>query len=266
MDDVVADLHVHTTASDGQLPLSAVPEAARAAGVEWVAVTDHDLVHPGFDAPVTVEDGVRLVRGVELRVEAGDLRVDLLGYGVRETPALSELTGRIQTNRVERGREMLSRLEDRLGVTFDVEPGRGFGRPHVARAVAAHPDLAYDYREVFAEFIGDGRPCYVPREIPTLSTGIEVLQEAAALVGLAHPLRYDDPEAAIAAAVDAGVEALESAYPYDRPVDPATVEAAIAEHGLVATGGSDAHDDRLGVAGLDAAAFEPVRARLPAPS
>jgi hypothetical protein len=266
MDDAIADLHVHTTASDGQLPLSGVPGAARAAGVEWVAVTDHDLVHPGFDAPVTVADGIRLIRGVELRVEAGDLRVDLLGYGVRETSTLSELTERIQVNRVERGREMLSRLEERLGVTFDVDPGRGFGRPHVARAVAAHPDLGYDYREVFAEFIGDDGPCYVPREIPSLPTGVEALREAAALVGLAHPLRYDHPEAAIAAAVDAGVEALELAYPYDRPVDPTPVEAAIAEHGLVATGGSDAHDDRLGVAGLDAAAFEPVRTRLPDPA
>ncbi|OYR81429.1 histidinol-phosphatase, partial [Halorubrum distributum] len=61
-DPIVADLHAHTTVSDGTLTLSEVPAAAREAGVDWVAVTDHDRIHPGLDAPVVERDGVRVVR------------------------------------------------------------------------------------------------------------------------------------------------------------------------------------------------------------
>jgi Predicted metal-dependent phosphoesterases (PHP family) len=82
MTQPAADLHVHTTASDGTLTVPELPAAARRAGVEWVAVTDHDRVHPDLDAPVTDRDGVHIIRGIELRVETDRQRLDLLGYGV----------------------------------------------------------------------------------------------------------------------------------------------------------------------------------------
>ena len=89
---VYADLHVHTDNSDGTLALAEVPAAAHDAGVEVVAITDHDRLHPDLDAPVTERDGVELVNGIELRVEAGDQRLDLLGYGVTATDALAAET------------------------------------------------------------------------------------------------------------------------------------------------------------------------------
>lgn len=258
--DVHADLHVHTTVSDGTLELGEVPAAAAAAGVRVVAVTDHDAIHPGLDAPVVVRDGVALVRGVELRVDAGDRRVDLLGYGVRETPALARELDRIQTDRIDRARTMVARVEDRLDVSLDVAFEPGVGRPHVARAIAAHPALDYDVPGVFEELLGADRPCYVAREITAFETGVALLDDACGLVGLAHPLRYPDPEAALA--LVPALDAVERHYPYAAPVDPAPVDRAIREHDLVPTGGSDAHDAELGAAGLDAAGWERVRDRL----
>ncbi len=120
---VYADLHVHTDRSDGRLRLSEVPAAARRAGVSVVAVTDHDRVHPDFEAPVQRHGGdepVTLVRGVELRVDSPAGRIDLLGYGVEPTPELRELESRIQENRRERGRAIVECVEDRLGVELDV--------------------------------------------------------------------------------------------------------------------------------------------------
>ena len=197
---VVADLHVHTTNSDGQLTLEAVPGAARRAGVEVVAVTDHDRLHPELDAPVTERGGVIVVQGIELRVESPAGRVDLLGYGVRETTALADLVADLQQDRVERGRAMVDQVEDRLGVGLDVAVEPGFGRPDVARAVVAATD--YEFGEVFDELIGDDGPCYVARDIPSFEAGREVLAEACALVGLAHPFRYEDPGAALALTAD----------------------------------------------------------------
>ena len=256
-----ADLHVHTTASDGAMPLSAVPEAARTAGVQVVAITDHDRPHPDLGAPVTEYNGVGLIRGIELRVdpERGDA-VDLLGYGVHETDELNALVERIQRNRIERGGEIVSRVEDRLGIDLPLEPKPGLGRPHIAHAIGDHPESGYDYEGAFAELIGADCPCYIPREIPSFERGVKTLRNSCALVGLAHPFRYPDPEAALALAAE--LDAVERFYPYGRPVDVALVDRAIDEHGLLATGGSDAHDDRLGRAGLSETTYEAIEARL----
>ncbi|KDE57652.1 histidinol phosphatase [Halostagnicola sp. A56] len=249
-----ADLHVHTTRSDGGVELEAVPEAARRNDVEVVAVTDHDRRQP-FDEPVVERDGVTIVHGIELRVETGDgLRVDLLGYGLEPTPDLEAMLEGIQTNRRERGRAIVDCVEDRLGVDLGVTVGDGFGRPHVARAVADHGDTDYDYDGTFTELIGGGGPCFVPREIPSFERGQRLLSEAATIVSLAHPLRYPNPERALALTAD--LDAVELHYPYGAPVDLEPVERAIETNALAVTGGSDAHDDRLGVAGLTAEEYQ----------
>jgi len=252
---VVADLHVHTTRSDGALTLDTLPAAAADAGVAVVAVTDHDRVQPALDGPVTTRDGVTVVHGIELRVDAGTQRLDLLGYGVEATDALREECKRIQRNRRERGRAIIDCVEDRLGVPLPVEPRAGLGRPHIARAVAAATD--YSFQGAFDDLIGADCPCYVPREVPDFDRGRELLADACGLVGLAHPFRYRDTDAALARCAD--LDAVERWYPYGHTVDAGRVEDAIERYDLVPTGGSDAHDERLGVAGLDRAAWDRVR-------
>jgi predicted metal-dependent phosphoesterase TrpH len=189
--------------------------------------------------------------------------VDLLGYGVEPTPALEREIERLQTDRAERGAAMIEQVEHRLGVDLDIEGRPGIGRPNVARAVAEATEMTV--AEVFDELIGDDGPCYVAREVPDFETGRDLLADACALVGLAHPFRYDDPAAALELCAD--LDAVERWYPYGREVEPDRVDDAVARHDLVATGGSDAHDHTLGRAGLDAAAYERVAeaAGLPDP-
>jgi predicted metal-dependent phosphoesterase TrpH len=258
--DVVADLHVHTTASDGRLTLSELPTAARQGGVDVVAVTDHDRLHPGLDAPMTALDGVTVIRGVELQVETATGRIDLLAYGVEETPALRAELDRIQTDRIERARRMATRVEERLGVDLDVSFEPGVGRPHVARAVD-ESEADCDYAGAFERFIGDDGPCYVPRDVPGVERGLDLLSAASGVVSVAHPFRYADTEAALDLAPE--LDAIERYYPYGRPVDEARLDAVIERHDLLATGGSDAHDRGLGVAGLSAAEYARIASRLP---
>ena len=259
---VVADLHAHTTVSDGTLTLETLPAAARAAGVEAVAVTDHDRIHPGLDAPVSERAGVTVVRGIELRVDAGFERVDLLGYGLAETDALRAECERLQRDRAERGRRIIECVEAETSVDLGLEPREGLGRPHVARAVA-ESDAPYDYEGAFEHLIGNDGPCYVARDVTPLAEGLDLLSEACALVGLAHPFRYDDPDAALALCEE--LDAVERFYPYgDRGTDdPDWVEAAARDPDLLRTGGSDAHAEELGVAGLGEAEWAAVRERLP---
>ncbi|PSP85985.1 PHP domain-containing protein [Halobacteriales archaeon QS_6_64_34] len=255
---VVADLHVHTTRSDGSLTLETLPDAAAAAGVSAVAVTDHDRVQPTLDGPVTTRDGLTIVHGIELRVDAGEQRLDLLGYGLTPTDALVAECERIQRNRRERGRAIIDCVEDRLDRSLPVEPRVGLGRPHIARAIAEVTE--YSFQGAFDDLIGDDCPCYVPREVPDFERARELLADACGLVGLAHPLRYRDTDAALARC--GALDAVERWYPYDRPVDTDPVEAAIERYDLVPTGGSDAHDDRLGVAGLDGESWTRLRETL----
>ena len=267
MDDsrraVVADLHVHTTASDGTLHIESIPPAAAAADVDWVAVTDHDCIHPDLEAPIVVRDGVYLVRGIELRVDAGFEGLDLLGYAVEHTAALDIELERLQLDRKKRGARIVESVERRLDIDLDIEPRPGFGRPHIARAIAAS-EAPYDYTAAFDELIGDDGPCFVPRRVPSLEDGIELLRDACAIVGLAHPFRYSHVTEALAVA--RRLDAIERWYPYERSVEFDRIDRVAADAGLIRTGGSDAHDDRVGVAGLTATEFEPVHERLPDPA
>ena len=258
----VADLHVHTTVSDGVMTLSEVPPVARDAGLDWVAITDHDRIHPDLTAPVVDRDGIRVIRGIELRVDAGFERLDLLGYAVEHTDALDAELERLQADRERRGAAIVERVEERLRVDLAIEPGPGIGRPHVARAIdeSAAP---YDYAGAFDELIGDDGPCYVAREVTDLDRGVELLRDACSIVGLAHPFRYDDVDAALDVARE--LDAIERFYPYGRAVDETRIGTVAAEADLLSTGGSDAHERTLGEAGVPAEMFEPIRERLPAP-
>lgn len=256
---VVADLHVHTRNSDGQLTLETVPEAAKRGGVEVVAVTDHDRLHPDLDGPVVERGGLTIIHGIELRVEAGDQRLDLLGYGVDQTDDLTALVEYLQNDRVERAQKIVERVEAETGVEVDVEFSPGVGRPHIARAIA-DSDAPYDFGDAFAELIGDDGPCYVPRDIPTFEEGVAILREAAGVVGLAHPFRYGDPAAALERARD--LDAVEIPYPYGHDVDVTPAEQVADEADLLVTGGTDAHEHELGVAGLDHEQYRPFRAAL----
>lgn len=257
---IVADLHVHTTNSDGTLTIDAIPPIAQQHGLGAVAITDHDRLHPDLTSPVSTTDGVTLIHGIELKVQATE-RIDLLGYGVDPTPALTAELHRIQQNRIDRGTAIIECVEDHLGVALDLTPRAGLGRPHIARAIADHPDTTYDYQRAFDDLIGDGRPCYVPRDIPSFDHGRRLLAETCAIVALAHPLRYDHPEDILPRARE--LDAIERWYPYNRDVDYAPVDRALDKFDLLPTGGSDTHNDTLGRVGLTADPYQAIRDRLP---
>lgn len=265
---VYADLHVHTDNSDGECSFSGILSAARTLGISVLGITDHDRLHPVLDAPVTEHDDITVVHGIELRVQAPEQRVDLLAYGVKPTDALCETIARIQRSRIERGRRIKTCLEDRLGVRLDVDLVEGVGRPHLARAVVSHPETEYDSIDaVFAELIGTDDPCFVAREVPDFETGVTVLSASSSFVGLAHPLRYPNPVAALE--LCSSLDAVERYYPYspgeapEADVDEATIDGIAEEYDLLLTGGSDAHDEHLGRAGLTRTEYAPIEAALP---
>ena len=251
MSNVVADLHVHTTESDGTTDPSKIPELARENGLDVIAVTDHDVYHDLCN-PVVSRGQVDVISGIELRVEAEsvDERIDLLGYGVTPTEELDRLVEEVRMNRKHRAEEMVRRIEEQTGAELEFEPTVSTGRPHIARAVKENERIPYDYQGAFDDLIGREHYCYVPRDIPTFETGVKALRSSTMCISLAHPYRYDNAESILELAEK--LDAIECNYSYSDSVDVGNLPIEKTEEfDIGVTGGSDAHQpSSIGTCGL----------------
>jgi 3',5'-nucleoside bisphosphate phosphatase len=243
----VIDLHLHTTASDGQLSPDALVRTIAAAGVRTFAVTDHDTL-AGVAAAATAAHaaGLEAVPGIEITAVHAGRDVHVLGYFVDGTS--DELTVFLDRQRADRRRRlvvMLDKLES-LGLPVDRAPlearlstGQAVGRPLIAAALVA-AGHAKDISDAFERFLGEGRVAFEPRVGATPAAVVSLIDRAGGIASLAHPAKLGDA-ALIADLVAAGLPAIEVYHPDH---DAAAVEQfrrLADDHGLLVTGGSDFH-------------------------
>lgn len=245
MDDIIADLHTHTTLSDGQTDPENVVEVAKENNLRAIAITDHDRIHSNFSHPLEVRDGIDVINSVELRVTIDDIneRVDILGYGATQTSRLNSVLSGIRQNRIKRAQKMIDLIEDETGVRIEVEMDDSVGRPDIARSIESNENLPYDYGEAFDTLISRDGPCYVSRNIPTFEYGVEVLRESCEFLSLAHPYRYDNVASVLK--MSKHLDGVECFYPYDfgktGEFPDRLDEMASRWFNITMTGGSDAH-------------------------
>jgi len=257
-----ADLHLHTSASDGCLSPAEVVEVAAKEGLAAIAICDHDTVAGLPEAIAAAEKiGIELIPGLELSSylptpAALELagkpgsEVHILGYFFDyENVALAAVLRRLCAERLERVKKMIYLLGE-LGVNLEqseIDRAAAFGsvgRMHVARALVKQGFVS-DTREAFAQYIGGGKPAYVPRVHVTPAEACGVIRRAKGIPVLAHPSLLDSDKL-IPTLVKEGVMGIEAYY--------RTVSAQVAEHycrlaekwGLLVTGGSDSHQGKNG--------------------
>jgi len=241
-----ADLHSHSTASDGKLTPAEVVVLAASRGIRLLALTDHDTTHGYNEARAQAYDSnIRVIAGVEINTDSALGEVHLLGYFPDpEKPALQAVLSKIRTERLNRAEKIVAKLNTlgvpiAMGQVLAQASHQGIGRPHVARALVAGGWVA-SVPGAFESYLGSGKPAYVPRYAFAPEEAIRLIRSAGGVAALAHPVRSGS-EGHIPALVEMGLNAVE-AYYYDHTADDvARLREAAQRYGLLCTGGSDFH-------------------------
>jgi len=268
------DLHTHSTASDGTLSPAALVTAAAGAGLDVVALTDHDTTDGWRPAAEALPAGLTLVPGAELSCRwfqpEPSIGLHLLAYLFDPADAaLGEALRRIRRGREERAERMVGLLRaDGIDVTWDeikaYANGGTVGRPHLAQALVRR-GLAADVSEAFGPHLLGGR-YRLPKPDLDVFEALRLVRAAGGVAVFAHPrasrrgrIVTDDLIVDLAAA---GLFGLEADHEDHSPAERAHVRALAAELGLVVTGSSDFHGTnktvRLGAHTTDPAVYEQI--------
>jgi len=278
MTKAYADLHLHTVASDGTQTVDTLIRRAKATAFDCIAVTDHDIISPDLTSRVTSVHGLEVITGVEVKAMFGDVEGELLAYFVDPAhEGLKDLLGPLAASRDERMQRMVELCREHLNIDIDyseiqAESGGGnIGRPHLAR-VLIEKGVVENFQEAFATVIGKGCPCYYAIDKPDFRDAVRILKKAGGAVSVAHPclMKVPDWDAFLGELTDAGVDGMETVYPYDPlsrnlSIEPWLLAEKAQRRGFLVTGGSDDHGpgakESLGVVRLPYEHVEALKAR-----
>ena len=273
------DLHTHSSVSDGTDAPGELVRKALAAGLDVVALTDHDTFD-GFDEAAAEGErlGLGVLGGMELSCSRLGNSVHVLAYGADPaSPALAAEMARVRDGRLGRLAGVLRKLAE-LGVPVSeadvmVQVGNSpsVGRPHIADALIAAGHVR-DRQEAFDRFLADGGPAHVHRYTIEVDRGIDLVHEAGGLAVIAHPWGRGREQLLPASVLqglvrDHKLDGLEVDH-QDHDSDIRRRLRALAENlGLLATGSSDYHgtgklDHDLGCNTTDPAVFTEMQRRL----
>ncbi|WP_432138739.1 MULTISPECIES: PHP domain-containing protein [unclassified Streptomyces] len=248
------DLHTHSTASDGTDSPAELVRNAAAAGLDVVALTDHDTTRGHAEAVAALPAGLTLVTGAELSCRIDGISMHMLAYLFDpEDPALLAERELVRDDRVPRAKGMIAKLRA-LGVPVTWEQvariaGDGsVGRPHVATALVELGVVATVSDAFTADWLADGGRAYVEKHETDPFEAIRLVKAAGGVTVFAHPgadkRGRTVPETAIAEMAAAGLDGIEVDHMDHDPDTRARLRGLAKELGLLTTGSSDYHGSR----------------------
>ncbi len=243
-----ADLHLHTTASDGQLTPQELVKRAADLKLEVIAITDHDTVEgiqPALEAAKSFPD-LMVIPGVEINTDVPKGEVHILGYFIDyRDPALNHTLEGLRNSRYERGKRMVAKLAE-IGIDIDWErvlglAGQGsVGRPHIAQAIMERGYVS-SLREAFDNYIGRNAPAYIERKKLPPVEAVEHVLAAEGLPVLAHPADIEPLETFLIQLKKAGIIGMEIYYNGYSSETISQLKKLARKYELIACGGSDYH-------------------------
>jgi predicted metal-dependent phosphoesterase TrpH len=259
------DLQSHSTASDGSLPPAQVVQNASEAGVELLALSDHDTISGVAEAIEAGERyGVRVVSAVEISaVDAGSpvpRELHILGYKIDHTgPPMTDRLVDFLADREKRTLRMRDALRE-VGFELDeaeldqrIAEGKPIGRPHLAAAVLGAPANAQrledeeidDVGSLIRGYLIEGKPAFRLRETPTVAEAIEAIHEAGGVAIWAHPFWDIEDDAEVLSSIERfralGIDGVEAFYITHDERQTRLLAARCEADGLLSTGSADYH-------------------------
>ncbi|MFD8523204.1 PHP domain-containing protein [Streptomyces capillispiralis] len=248
------DLHTHSTASDGTDTPAELVRKAGAAGLDVIALTDHDTTRGHAEALAVLPAGLTLVTGAELSCRLDGISMHMLAYLFDpEEPALLAERELVRDDRVPRARAMITKL-NALGVPVTWEQvariaGDGsVGRPHLATALVdlgVVPSVSDAFTQ---EWLADGGRAHVEKHETDPFEALRLIKNAGGVAVFAHPAASKRgrtvPESAIAELAEAGLDGIEVDHMDHDPETRARLRGLAGELGLLVTGSSDYHGSR----------------------
>ena len=249
------DLHVHTTASDGQYTPTQIIEKASNKSIGVIAITDHDTIagiQEGSQA--AKEHGITFVSGVELNINFPTGEFHLLGLGFKQiSPLLTEILDNLVNHRELRNVQIIERMRaDGIDITLEEMqadfPDTVLGRPHFA-AELVKKKVVKTRQQAFDRFLAKGRPWYVPRIGAGLDEAIVAIKESGGVPVIAHPmslyLSWGKLPDALQDFYERGVMGLEAFHPGARVTECLRLEELAHKIGFFVTAGSDFHGEKI---------------------
>ena len=249
------DLHVHTTASDGQYTPAQIIEKAAEKNITAIAITDHDTV-AGLEegAAAAKEHGITFVPGVELNISYPTGEFHLLGLGFKQiSPSLTEILDNLVKNRELRNVQIIEKMRE-AGVDITLEemiadfPDTVLGRPHFA-AELVKKKVVKTRQQAFDRYLAKGRLWYVARVGSNLDEAIIAIKESGGVPVIAHPmslyLSWGKLPDALQNFYDRGVMGLEAFHPGARVTECLRLEELARKIGYFVTAGSDFHGEKI---------------------
>ena len=245
------DLHLHTSHSDGSFTPTGVLELAREAGVTTLAITDHDITTGIPEATLAGQQlGIEVIPGIEISSTFGESELHMLGYFLDWQDArLNERLSTLRESRHRRNPQIISRLQS-LGIDITYDEVRALagtdsvGRPHIAR-VLMEKQVVASAKEAFDRFFANGKPAYVPRNLPSPAEAIHWIKAANGLAVLAHPTWIKTREGTLTDLVRQlkadGLNGVEVHYSTHTARQTREYLSLAKQLGLLVTGGSDFH-------------------------
>ena len=245
---MAADLHIHTSLSDGSDTPEEAVKKAKEAGLKTISITDHDLVDGISRAACEGEkQSVSVIPGIEFTTESPNAEIHILGYFIDyKNDDLKSVLLKIQDGRRKRIYKMAEKL-NKLGVKIDPEKvldlskGGSAGRPHVAR-VLREMGVVKTIRAAFEKYIGSHGPAYVPHYKLSPEEAIKLIRQVSGIPVFAHPA-VSNCDDMIPDLISYGLKGIEVYYP-GHTSDVTKYYLGLAQkYNLLITGGSDYHGE-----------------------